>query len=576
MARQYARGERGWRIREVKRQSRQVLRRNFAVCFLACIILGFVNADPSALSENTNASTQLLESIAEAVPDTPVASVVYDVLEAINGVKATTSLGSDSSAGVISTIYTGVKVAGSMSGAVLDLVNSSVFNDQLSASIIAGAGVALTVLTFFFVSEVFTIGCYRLFLENRLYPKTSLSRLFFIYQIRRLLPTVRIVFFKYVRLLLWGLTIVGFPLKYYSYYLVPLIQAENPDIPSRAVFRLSERMMRKHRFRVFLFDASFIGWTLLSLLTFGIVSYVWLNPYRNAARAELYAALRARALQKGLPGVEYLRDSALFAIPTDLPQTNAGAGVKAATAMTETEATVAAEAGTAMTETGIYPFITHHPLERHIQGRITVETRERYSVLNLVLMFFLFSFVGWIWECAVAFAQSGMFINRGSLYGPWIPIYGFGGVSILVFLNRFNRQPLLCFFATIVLCGIIEYVAATAIWSLYHVKYWDYSGYFFNIQGRICLEGLLAFGILGMVGLYLIAPVTDALLQTIPPIWRQRFCALLLMAFGGDVAAAAFIPHTGEGITTTVGQGDGASVSFHWNEGSSLPKIRGC
>jgi uncharacterized membrane protein len=546
LAQRDTRGKREWKIRELKRQSWQVLRRNFAVCFLACIILGFVNADPSALSDNTNTSTQLLESIAAAMPDTPVASVVDDVLGAINEVKAATSLGSDSSAGVISTIYTGVKVAGSMGGAVLDFVNKSVFDDQLSTSIIAGAGVALTVLMFFFVSEIFIIGCYRLFLENRLYSKTPLSRLFFVYQVRRLLPMVRIVFSKYVRLTLWGLTVVGFPIKYYSYYLVPLIQAENPDIPPRAIFKLSERIMRGNRFRVFLFDASFIGWTLLSLLTFGIVSYVWLNPYRTAARAELYAALRARALQKELPGVEYLRDSALFAIPAHLPQADAEAGAGAdAETSAGTETVVGAE-------TDIYPFITRHPLERHFHGRITVETREHYSVLNLLLMFFLFSFIGWVWECSVAFAESGTFINRGSLYGPWIPIYGFGGVSILVFLNRLNKQPLLCFFATIVLCGIIEYVAATAIWSLHHVKYWDYSGYFFNIQGRICLEGLLAFGILGMVGLYLIAPVTDALLQAIPQSWRQRLCVLLVVAFGGDVAVATLIPHTGEGITTTV------------------------
>jgi uncharacterized membrane protein len=515
-----------WRTKELKRQSRQTLGRNFAVCFLACIILGFANANPSAFSENTNVSVELLESIVEAAPDAPTAPVVGNLLEIVNEVKATTALGSDSSAGVISTIYTGIRAAGSLGGVVLDFINSTILDNRLSTTVIAAAGMILTVVVSFFVGEILIIGSQRLFLENRLYPKTRLSRLFFIYQVRRLFPAVRIAFFKYVRLTLWALTIIGFPIKYYSYYLVSFIQAENPDVPSRVVFRLSEEMMRGHRFRVLLFDLSFIGWHILSLLTFGIVGYIWLNPYQAAAQAELYATLRGFARQKGLRHVEYLRDDALFAAPGDPPQTDA--------------------------EAETYPYIQHHPWEARLQGSITIEPKAHYSVLNLMLMFFLFSFIGWTWECLIAFAQSGEFINRGSLYGPWIPIYGFGGVAILVFLNRFSKRPLLCFFAAIVLCGVIEYVSATAIWSLYHIKYWDYSGYFFNIQGRICLEGLLAFGILGMVGLYLIAPVTDSLLEAIPHSLRQKICVALTTAFGIDASVAAFIPHTGEGITSSI------------------------
>jgi uncharacterized membrane protein len=521
-----------WRTKELKRRSRQALTRNFAVCFLACIILGFLSANPSAFSENTNETVELLKSVAGVAPDTPLASAANDLLKTINQVKSSTALGTDSSAGVISTIYTGVRAAGSMGKALLDFVNSTMLDNRLSMTVISGGGMAVTIALFFFVSEILLIGSQRLFLENRLYPKTSLSRLFFIYQVRKLFPAARIVFLKYVRLFLWAFTIIGFPLKYYSYYLVGFIQAENPDVPSRTIFRLSENMMRGHRFRVFLFDLSFTGWYLLSLLTFGLVGYIWLNPYRAAAQAELYATLRAFARQRGLAHVEYLRDDALFVVP-----------------VVEGSATVDLSHAETDAEPGTYPYIQHHPWEKRLHGTITIEPRRRYSMLNLVLMFFLFSFIGWTWECLIAFAQSGEFINRGSLYGPWIPIYGFGGVTILVLLNRFNKRPLLCFFAAIVLCGIIEYASATVIWNLYHLKYWDYSGYFFNIQGRICLEGLLAFGILGMVGLYLIAPLTDSLLEAIPKSLRQRICVALAVAFGTDVVVAAFIPHTGDGIT---------------------------
>jgi uncharacterized membrane protein len=530
--------KRKWKRKEVKRPARFALRRNFAICFLASIILGFTGANPFALSDNINASTELLHDVATEVPNTPFADASNAILQGVDTIKATTSLGLESSAGVISTVYTRVRNADNVGNALLSFVNSSMFDNRLSNSIIAAAGLSLTLLLFLFVSEILRIGSCRLFLENRLYPKTPLSRLFFIYQMRRLLASTHIVFLKYLRLALWGLTVVGFPIKYYSYYLVPFIQAENPEVPSRAIFKLSENMVRGHRFRMFLFDLSFIGWNVLSVLTFGIVGYVWLNPYRAAARAELYATLRALAKEKELPGVEYLKDDALFTIPAVVAPTVAP------------DVTGGGTGGGAVLET--YPLIIQHPLAKRMHGLPIVGAKEHYPVLNLILMFFLFSFIGWIWECAIAFVQSGIFVNRGSLYGPWVPIYGFGGLAILVFLNRFNKEPLFCFFAAILLCGIIEYVSATVIWDVHHVKYWDYSGFFFNIQGRVCLESLLSFGVLGMVGLYLIAPATDVLLQTIPYDWRQRLCVLLIMAFGTDIIASQIAPHTGQGITTTL------------------------
>ncbi|MDR1422386.1 MAG: putative ABC transporter permease [Coriobacteriales bacterium] len=181
-----------------------------------------------------------------------------------------------------------------------------------------------------------------------------------------------------------------------------------------------------------------------------------------------------------------------------------------------------------------------------------LEAKAHYSATNLLLMFFLFSFVGWAWECLIVFIQGGIFINRGSLYGPWIPIYGFGGLAVLLFLGRLNKRPLLCFFAIIVLCGIIEYVGASIIWSVLHIKYWDYSGYFFNIQGRICLEGLLSFGVLGMMGMHVIAPAADFLLLKVPLALRQRICAGLIVLFGADVTLCLFYPHMGAGITTSI------------------------
>jgi uncharacterized membrane protein len=531
-------GDNNWRITQVKRNARQVLRRNFAICFCACIIFAFFSYNPSVFSDDVNEITRTMQTIAAETQGTPFGDAVENLIVTADNIKKATSIGTDSSAGVISTVYTKVRSAGSVHGAILEVINSSLLGNRLSQTVLTGVGLLVSLSVVLFVREMLQIGACRLFLENRVYSKTPFSRLFFIYQMRRVLSAARIVFLKYFYLFLWAFTIVGLPFKYYSYYLVPFIQAENPHVPARAIFKLSERMMKGQRFRVFLFDLSFTGWVLLSALTLGVVGYLWLNPYLMASQAELYARLRASAKQRSLADADLLRDAALFTPFTgSLP--------------TVPEGTEDADGERAF-ERDVYPLALYRTLAQRTRLLMPIAAREHYTPLNLVLMFFLFSFIGWAWECGIAFTESGAFINRGTLYGPWIPIYGFGGLAIVVILNRLSARPLLCFCAAVVLCGVIEYVAATLIWDLYHIKYWDYSGFFFNIQGRICLEGLLAFGVLGMLGLYVLAPVTDEMLLRIPLRVRQILCALLLLAFGTDVALNLISPRTGTGITTTL------------------------
>jgi uncharacterized membrane protein len=560
----------GWRIRQVKRNGRQTLRRNFAICFCACVIFAFFSYNPSTLSDDVNALTTTLQAIAEEAQGTPLATAIDGAITFASNIKETTSIGSDSSAGVISTVYTQVRSAGSVHGAVLELINSGLLGNRLSQTVVFGIGLLFSLFVMLFVREILQIGACRLFLENRIYPKTPFSRLFFVYQMRRVFASVGVVLIKYVFLFLWTLTIVGLPIKYYSYYLVPFIQAENPGAPPRAVLKLSENMMRGQRFRIFLFDLSFVGWYILAVLTLGLSNYLWLNPYLMAARAELYAQLRTSAKQRALAGTELLKDAALFTpyvgpVPASLEEdadkewglgpvegrVPAAVCARASAVGVVGEQALDAEGAWAF-EKDVYPFALYHTLAARVRLWVPVTAREHYTVLNLVLMFFLFSFIGWVWECGIAFIESGGFINRGTLYGPWIPIYGFGGVAIVVVLNRLSERPLLCFFIAVALCGVIEYLAATLIWDMYHIKYWDYSGFFFNIQGRVCLEGLFAFGVLGMVGLYVLAPMADELFLRIPLNTRKVLCIVLLALFGADAVANLIHPRTGTGITTTL------------------------
>ena len=119
-------------------------------------------------------------------------------------------------------------------------------------------------------------------------------------------------------------------------------------------------------------------------------------------------------------------------------------------------------------------------------------------------------------------------MNRGTLHGPWLPIYGTGGVIILILLKKLRKKPLFEFLAAMVLCGGLEYFSS---WYLEKThggqRWWDYTGYFLNLNGRICAEGLLTFGLGGLAIVYLLAPALDNLLSRIDtrssPLWPSCF-----------------------------------------------------
>lgn len=154
----------------------------------------------------------------------------------------------------------------------------------------------------------------------------------------------------------------------------------------------------------------------------------------------------------------------------------------------------------AVLDAQIYPirlFILPEAGKRERQDYL--QCMRRYSIPTLILMFFIFSFLGWCWEVGIHLIEDGVFVNRGVLHGPWLPIYGSGSILILTLLYRFRRNPGLMFVATVVLCGVIEYFTSVYLEYMHNgMKWWDYSGYFLNLDGRICGEGLLIFGLGGL------------------------------------------------------------------------------
>lgn len=128
------------------------------------------------------------------------------------------------------------------------------------------------------------------------------------------------------------------------------------------------------------------------------------------------------------------------------------------------------------------------------------------KILIYALIFIVGCIVGYIYEVIFAYFDEGKFVNRGFLFGPYLPIYGIGACFITLLLKRFRKYPILLFFSCFVLTGIVEYAGGAILMELFNKRWWDYTGLFLNINGYVCLRSLLTFAIGGLLLIYIIEP----------------------------------------------------------------------
>ncbi len=184
----------------------------------------------------------------------------------------------------------------------------------------------------------------------------------------------------------------------------------------------------------------------------------------------------------------------------------------------------------------------------------TLENMRKKKVFHgfdyYVLLFFSLAFAGWLWEEVLYFFTEHAFINRGVYRGPYLPIYGVGGLLLCMAFRSFRRKPVRVFFLSAALCSVLEYLTSFFLERRFGVRWWDYSGHFLNISGRICLLGAVVFGLGGVALISLFLPLYERLYHRIPPKWRMISCLVLLLVFVADAAWCSMRPNTGEGITS--------------------------
>ena len=132
------------------------------------------------------------------------------------------------------------------------------------------------------------------------------------------------------------------------------------------------------------------------------------------------------------------------------------------------------------------------------------------------LLFMAYSVFGWVIEVIGKFITKGKFINRGFLIGPYCPIYGSGALLMTFLLNRYVNDKMVLFIMAIVVCSILEYTTSYVMEKIFHIRWWDYSNYKFNINGRICIATMIPFGILGVLGLCYFNPFLLGVFSKVP------------------------------------------------------------
>ncbi len=168
------------------------------------------------------------------------------------------------------------------------------------------------------------------------------------------------------------------------------------------------------------------------------------------------------------------------------------------------------------------------------------------QMLYYLNSFYLYSFFGFLLElCVKTFVFHRM--NSGILYGPWLPVYGFGAISVIFIMrfvfNRFQMPrwlKIICMFLLVCFfLSLIEYLGGILIEGVFHKTFWDYRDMKFSLGKYVSLEMALLWGVCSLLIIYVIKPLLDPFIKKIPAFvtWLVSFLFII------DVIFTFFLSH---------------------------------
>lgn len=163
------------------------------------------------------------------------------------------------------------------------------------------------------------------------------------------------------------------------------------------------------------------------------------------------------------------------------------------------------------------------------------------TICKYFLYFIIYSMIGWFMEVCVSLWNKHKFINRGFLIGPYCPIYGWGSLAIILVVGQNTSDVLAVFLKAILICSLLEYFTSYFMEKIYNVRWWDYSNKKFNINGRICLETMVPFGILALLIIYVVHPIIIKFVGLLSPLALIIVSTLIFIIYFVDNVISTFI-----------------------------------
>ncbi len=185
-------------------------------------------------------------------------------------------------------------------------------------------------------------------------------------------------------------------------------------------------------------------------------------------------------------------------------------------------------------------------MENEIKDEIINEEKKKFnsgsfSIIRILAYFIIYSFIGYIIETLFGLITKGVLESRQSwLYGPLCGIYGVGAVTMIIGLQKFQKNNYTLFAGGFVIGSLIEYIISFIGEWFFHIKWWDYSDMPFNVNGRICIWFSLFWGALAIYLMTHVHPKVQNLLNKVKPHILKRVTIILTILIFIDFLVTGF------------------------------------
>lgn len=277
-----------WNRAELKAKGKAAFKRNYWICVLVALVIILISGETDftfyhdIFDDDTDYESQIDDSLYDEEDDD------YDYSEDF-------AFDEDEQEWVVDRVTNGI-VGNNKNGNFL----SNLLLPKAFSSIFAVAGIAffvtlvISLALSIFVFNVLLAGGNRFFIQNAEKP-AKVKELLYGFKSNHYKNVVKIQFFKDLYTFLWTLLlIIPGIVKSYEYYMVSYLIAEHPEMNMDEAFARSKEMMDGNKWDTFVLNLSFILWEILSILTLGIVGVLYVKPYEEATKAELYLALKEK------------------------------------------------------------------------------------------------------------------------------------------------------------------------------------------------------------------------------------------------------------------------------------------